>query len=132
MSLGLIPIFSPEGAGAFEGLGEALAQDLAALEELAYSAGLTPLSAFADQRDIPEDFTGDPEELDELLGPCTDWFDPALGADAVDALRASIDSRAGRAVAFEEIEGVIEELEALAACLRRAALGGAKFRLVFA
>lgn len=132
MSLGLIPIFSPEGAGSFEGLGEALAQDLEALEELAYSAGLTPLSAFADQRDIPEDFAGDPEELDELLGPCTDWFDSALGADAVDALRAGIDSRAGRAIAFEESEGVVEELTALAACLRRAALGGAKFRLVFA
>ena len=119
MSLGLVPIFSPDGAGAFEGLGEALAQDLEALEELAYSAGLTPLSAFADQRDIPEDFAGDPEELDELLGPCADWFDPALGADAVDALRASIDSRKGRAIEFDESEGVIEELTALAACLSR-------------
>ena len=132
MSLGLVPIFSPAGAGAFDGLGEALAQDLEALEELAYSAGLTPLSAFADQRDVPEDFEGAPEELDDLLGPCTDWFDPALAADAMDALRAAIDSRAGRAIEFEESEGVIEELEALAACLRRAALSGAQFRLVFA
>lgn len=132
MSLGLIPIFSREFSGNFGELGEALALELETLEQLAVEVGLTPLSAFADQRQVPGDFDGSPEELDALMGPCRDWFDAAAGADAVDAVRGSIDSPAANAIEFEAREAVVDELTALAACLRKAALTGARFRLVLA
>jgi hypothetical protein len=133
MSLGLIPIFSREFVGTFGELGEALALELDTLEQLAADEGVTPLSAFADQRDVPEDFDGSPEQLDALVGPCTDWFDPAAGADAVDAVRGIIDSPAAKnTIGHEAREAVVDELTALSTCLRKAALVGARFRLVLA
>ena len=85
-----------------ETLGETLAADLGELEELAADANLTPLSAFMDNRDVPEDFDGEPEELAEAMGPWDEWFEPSDGVAALEALAASVDELAeGEALAAE-------------------------------
>ena len=125
MSLGLIPIFKPKNAAKFSALGEALAENLEALEALARKKRLVPLSAFADQREVPDDFDGAPEELDALLGPCNDWFDPLAGADAIEKLARQCRRAKG-------MQAAVAELTALVACLKAAAKRSARFRLTLA
>jgi hypothetical protein len=130
VSLGLIPIFQPEGAAKFSALGEALADNLDALEELARDKGLVPLSAFADQREVPDGFDGSPDELDDLLGPSDDWFDPLNGANAITKLASYL--RTKRPTAIRNRKAVLKELTALADCLTKAAKRKVRFRLTFA
>lgn len=129
MSLGLIPIFLGKTAAKFRALGEVLAHELDALEQVAAKAGIVPLSAFTDQRQIPVDFDGDPEELEDILGPCTDWFDAATGADAVGHLIRAIERDESSSVPFVDRTAVLEELALLKSCLQTAAAGHTKFRL---
>lgn len=69
MSLGIFPVFQPPLIGTkFEGLGEAIAANLKAIESIARSARLTSLAAFGDNRPVPDDFGGDPDDLAEILG----------------------------------------------------------------
>lgn len=53
--------------------GELLMAELERLDELAVQAGLRPIASWADDREIPEDFDGDPDELEELMGPNPIW-----------------------------------------------------------
>lgn len=124
MGLGLYPVFEPKLRGTkMETLGEMLAAALGDLEEIAASAEITPLSAFMDNRDAPEDFDGEPEELAEALGPWDEWFDPATGAAALEALAAS-------AFEHENAEAIAEELRDIARVVTAAAgVRGMKFRL---
>src|SRR5262245_56573875 len=99
MGVELRPVFRPPVSGLVNGAeGKTLVDDLEALEEIATGHGLTPLSAFMDPRQPPddfepdEDFAGDPETfLDQACGPWTDWFPAAEGLRAVrdllDAIR---------------------------------------------
>ena len=69
MSLGIYPVFQPKLKGTkFDALGEVLAANVEALDKIARSANLTPFTAFADNRPVPEDFDGDPDELAEVMG----------------------------------------------------------------
>lgn len=124
---GIYPVFEPKLRGTKpETLGETLAATLGDLEEIALEAELTPLSAFMDNRDAPEDFDGAPEDLAEALGPWEEWFDPAHGAAAFEALAASVgDHEIGDAIA--------DELRDLARVVGAAAkVHGMKFRLELA
>lgn len=132
MSVGLIPVFSAECAATFDALGEALAAELDELEHAAGEAGLTPFGAFADQRVVPEEFGGSPDDLDELLGPCEDWFEPEAGAAAVERLLRFIQSADGSQVALEDRPAIVAELNALRSCLKKAARTNVKFRLTLA
>jgi len=132
MGLGLVPIFLGKRPAAFKALGEVLAQELDALEQIAADRGLTPLSTFSDQRQVPDDFDGAPEDLDDLIGPCTDWFDPAIGAAAVARLIDVLRAPSVAANGLAERDAVIEELTALKACLEKARHTDTKFRLTLA
>lgn len=130
MSLGLVPIF--QGASPnHDALGEVLAEQLEDLEALAAQASVTPLSAFGDQRQVPYDFDAAPEDLDAVLGPCTDWFEASSGASAVAQL-IDVLQRPDHAGAIRDRDAVLEELAALRSCLEKAADAGAKFRLILA
>lgn len=48
--------------------GEFLARWSDLLDEIADDFGLTPLCEFLDNRSVPDDFDGDPEELEDLMG----------------------------------------------------------------
>lgn len=126
----LYPVFDPPVDIDNETTGEFLAASFEALDAIAERLGLVPLTAFVDNRAIPEDFDGDPDELDELMGPCSDWFDASAGQAALTALADAMSSKPGE---FEDLEthraAVAEELRDLAQLLGQAAAGGARFRL---
>ena len=130
MSLGVYPVFNPKVTGTkFKSLGEVLADNCRALDRIARSAKLTPFTAFADNRPIPDDFDGDPDELAEVMGEWTEWFDPASGRVAMLAIMERIKSSPSAAKRLDDPEGVIAELEEMARVLDVAARKGAQFRL---
>jgi hypothetical protein len=130
MSLGIYPVFEPGLKGEkFDALGEALAANLEALNKIAGSAGLTPFSAFADNRPVPDNFDGDPDDLAEVLGEWTEWFDPAEGRAAVRALADHIKANPKAAKRLDGPAGVIAELGELARVLGVAAEQRVRFRL---
>ena len=130
MSLGIYPVFDPDLEGTrFEMSGESLAENFEALDKIARSAKLTPLTAFADNRPIPEDFDGDPDELDEVMGECTEWFDSTLGQVSMQRLADYFKANQKAAKRLEDPSWVVTELEELARVLGAAAGQGVKFRL---
>lgn len=130
MSLGIWPVFDRElQSTKFQALGEVLASNYEALDKIAKSAKLTPFTAFADNRPIPDDFTGDPDELAEVMGEWTEWFDAAEGQAVMRALADHIKTNPKAAKRLDEPAEVVAELEELARVLGAAAAGGTRFRL---
>jgi hypothetical protein len=130
MSLGIYPVFEPKLTGtAFDALGEVLASNFEALDKIARSAKLTPFTAFADNRPVPDDFDGDPDELAAVLGEWTEWFDPAEGREAMQALAGHIKTSPKAAKRLGGADEVVAELEEMARVLGVAAAQGARFRL---
>jgi hypothetical protein len=130
------PQFQPPIRGLiFQAEGKALIDDLERLEEIAAEYGLTPLSAFMDPREAPEDFEpdedfdGDPETyLDQACGPWTDWFAAQDGLTAVRGLLKAVQCRSVQD-SLSDAETVVFDLEELARCLERAVRRKARFRL---
>lgn len=130
MSLGIYPVFEPKIAEAkFGVLGETLASSFERLDEIAERHGLIPFTAFRDNREVPADFDGSPDDLEELLGPFNEWFDPESGAKAFEALADLIKSNREEAKRFQYPQDVVEELEELVRVLRIAEKRNARFRL---
>jgi hypothetical protein len=130
MSLGIYPVFEPKLTGAkFDALGEVLAANFEALDKIARAARLTPFTAFADNRRVPDDFDGDPDELAEVMGEWTEWFDPAEGRAAMQALADLVKADPKAAKRLDDPAGVIVELEEMARVLAVAASKSVRFRL---
>ncbi|WP_040165116.1 hypothetical protein [Microbacterium gorillae] len=85
MSLELVIRWEDGQTGSLEH-GEMLIAHLEEIDVAAESAGLRTLASYADDRDIPDDFDGDPEELAELLGPNPIWHTPAEASDQLKQL----------------------------------------------
>jgi hypothetical protein len=65
----VVPAFDPPIEGlVFDRDGKLLLREHEALDGIAIEHGLTPFSDFGDNREVPADFDGDPDELQELLG----------------------------------------------------------------
>lgn len=131
MGIGVCPVFHPQVAGAdFGADGKIVLHEMEVLDELAAEVGVLFLSAFADNRSIPDDFDGDPDELEDLMGPWNEWFDVDEGIETTVAL---IDAISGGHEVIDEFEfppeSVVEELQELLRCLRLAKTAGARFRL---
>jgi len=130
MSLGIYPVFESKLTGTkFDALGEVLAANFEVLDKIARSAKLTPFTAFADNRPIPDGFDGDPDELAEVMGEWTEWFDSSQGRAAMLALADHIKASPKAAKRLDEAGGVVEELEEMARALEAAATQGVRFRL---
>jgi hypothetical protein len=130
MSLGIYPVFRPKvRAAKFDSLGEGLARAFEALDRIADAHGATRLSAFADTREVPADFDGDPDELAERMGPWTEWFDASQGKAAFQALADILRKEATARQQLEHPESVVAELEELVRVLAIAEQKRAKFRL---
>ena len=130
MSLGIYPVFQPKLTGTgFDASGELLAANFKALDEIARSAGIAPFTAFADNRPIPDDFDCDPDELAEVMGEWTEWFDPSDGQAAIHALADHIKASPNAARRLEEPDALMEELEEMVRVLGVAASAGVRFRL---
>jgi hypothetical protein len=123
MSVGIYPVFNPRVRGVVFGRdGKSLARAVHSLDAIARAGGLTPLSGFMDNRPVPEEFDGDPDELGELLGPWEEWFPIAEGIRTVEGMLTAITSTVGNAE-------IVDELEGLASCLHAAGSGATLFRL---
>lgn len=130
MSLGIYPVFEPKLKGiTFDALGEVLAANFEMIDDIARSARLTPFTAFADNRPIPDDFDGDPDELAEILGEWTEWFDPSEGRSAIAALIDHITANPEAAEQLDRPDQVADELAEIARVLEAATVQGVRFRL---
>lgn len=85
MSLELIIRWEDGDTSALEH-GELLIDQLDEIDAIADQHDVRWLSSFADDRDIPEDFAGDPEQLAELLGPNPIWHTPTEAAATIHQL----------------------------------------------
>ncbi|MCY2967846.1 MAG: hypothetical protein NT069_30160 [Planctomycetota bacterium] len=133
MSIGIIPVFQPK----FDDIrcattGEGLLAELEILEDLADECTLPRLSSFADNREVPEDFDGDPEELAERLGPFDEWFPCEEGLECVSSLLAQIEGNAEYAAEFEMADEIATELRELKRVLKLAAARQGRFRFEIA
>jgi hypothetical protein len=130
MSLGIYPVFDPNLIGTkFEALGEVLFSNFEALDRIANAAKLKKLTTFTDTREVPADFDGPPDDLEDILGPWTDWFDPAEGRSTIQALALHIKSNPKVAKKLIQPAGVIEELLEMVRVLVIAENEGVRFRL---
>jgi hypothetical protein len=130
MSLGIYPVFEPKLTGTtFDALGEVLAANYQSLDNIAESARLTLITAFADNRPIPDGFDGHPEELAEVMGDWDEWFDPAEGRAAMQALADHIKTSPHAAAQLDDPTDVTQELEEMARVLAAASAQGIRFRL---
>jgi hypothetical protein len=130
MSLGFYPVFDPELVGTtFDALGEVLVSNAEALDRIARSAGVTPFTEFADNRPIPDNFDGDPDELNAVMGEWTEWFDPAEGRSAMQALADHIKASPKAAKQLDGPAEVAAELDEMARVLGVAVAQGMRFRL---
>ena len=135
MGVELLPVFQPALSGVvYMAEGKAVVDDLEALEEIAVEHGITPLSAFMDPRQPPEDFEpgadfdGDPETyVDLACGPWTDWFPSRAGLRTVRGLLDALQEDA-TLEGLSDPEAVVQDLEELARCLEAAVSRKAKFR----
>ncbi|MCA9634169.1 MAG: hypothetical protein KC766_41275 [Myxococcales bacterium] len=128
MGMGIWPVFNPKVDFTPDLDGKSLLDNCELLDELALKLGVSPFTSFADMRDVPEGFDGDPDELADLLGPWEDWFDIDDGlkvmATLSDALR-----NPEHATLFQEPDFVRDEVNEVVRCLNRAHGTKRKFRL---
>jgi len=130
MGAGLWPVFNPPRDATPDFDGGLLLNYLEELDELASAIGARAVSSFGDNREVPDGFDGDPDELDELLGPWQDWFSIADGERCFNQLATALTAPA-HAARFEHAEHLREELLDLVRCLERAPGDGERFRLEF-
>jgi hypothetical protein len=129
MGVGIFPVFKSKVPRAtFNCDGKSLAREYERLDKLARKAKLKLFSSFRDTREIPDGFAGDPEDLEEILGPCEIWYSAEEGLTTIEGLIALLQNPKN-AMKLGNPEAVLEALEELARCLRLATKKGATFRL---
>ncbi len=130
MSVGVWPVFNPALKSLSPDLdGGPLLDSIPALDELCESLGVPLVSGFGDTRLVPEDFEGDPDELDDVMGPWTDWFSVSDGLKMTDALLGALGKPETNIELEHDRSVVVAELEEVARCLRAAARAEVKWRL---
>ena len=130
MTLGIYPVFDKRFEGHFDSRhGEVLLNENVALEELARARGLRTLESFHAYAhvEIPDDYTGDPDELYVRHTPA--WYNPVDGIQTIEALIRVIGDRS---VQFmnERRASVVAALEGLKEALRASDRAEAKFNLL--
>ena len=129
-SLGFYPVYDPPIPEArCASRGEALARCFNALDDLAEANGLAPLTQFADNREIPEDFDESPEDLDHLLEPWQEWFPCEEGIAVMGAIARLLRDQPRVARQLEDADTLARELDDLVRALEIARQKGARFRL---
>ncbi|HVV99440.1 MAG TPA: hypothetical protein VHB77_03805 [Planctomycetaceae bacterium] len=129
MALGIYPAFNPHLKLGYDAEGQALLDEHEVLCEIAAERGITPITDFSDNRSAPDDWDGDPEELEDMLGRWDEWFPAAEGLQCVEALLRLLETDAATARRLENPEMVVDELQCLARSLRQAHAAGVEFRL---
>ena len=130
MGAEVFPVFNPRvSAASFDADGKLLLREHEALDSIANDLNLTPFTAYGDNRDVPADFDGDPDELDGNLGEWDGWFWIDDGLKTIDGLVNAIKNDPDMAGRLEDPDYIRSDLEDLATCLRIAQEKNAQFRL---
>lgn len=129
MGVGIYPIFRPSVSVEFDCDGKQLLREYEALDAIASSLNLSSFSGFGDDRDIPAEFDGSPEELEEMLGERNEWSSLDEGLQTIDGILEEIRSNPSAADSLVDRHAIEEELASLAACLRHAQPLAQHFRL---
>lgn len=131
MGAEVFPVFNPPVAAAsFDADGKLFLCEHTALDSIARDIGLALFTAFGDNREVPEDFNGDPDELDEVLGGDWDeWFSIDDGLRTIEGLIHAIENDADMAGRLENPDYIRADLQELAKRLRIAREENAEFRL---
>lgn len=111
------------GAHTFAGVD--LLDALHVLDELASALGVQALSAYADNRDWPADFEGQPEDAFALLGPREDWYPIGDGVASCEALLGQLQAHPQAEVNPQ----ALQELAVLCGWLKQRRASCAQFRL---
>jgi hypothetical protein len=103
MGFGIYPVFNPSislpDELSIEGVD--LLEALEKLDKLASHGKVELLSSFADTREVPEDFEGDPDEALEMLGPWNEWFQIQVGLNTCNFL---LEKTSPKSTVHEELE----------------------------
>ncbi|SKA93017.1 hypothetical protein SAMN02745166_02026 [Prosthecobacter debontii] len=132
MSLGIIPVFLPELKTTkfnFDFDGSTTLDFAEELDELAGELGVASLADFSDCREAPEGYEGAPWELDEVLGPWTDWFAATAGEETWTRLHAHLKDDPESLSDPDAVPYLLEELSEFIRVLDAAVKEGAQFRL---
>ena len=130
MGLSIVSVFEPDISNIeFLSEGKILFKEFQILDEIAEENGVSLLSSFGDNREIPEDFDGDPDELEDVLGPFDQLFEPENGIITVRVIISKIKSETKWKERLSYPDCLLEELEDLLECLKIAKAENAKFYL---
>jgi hypothetical protein len=110
--------------------GKVLLREIDALDAVAAESNIKLLSSYADNRPIPDGFDGDPDDLEELLGPFEDWFEIKDGIETCEKLGEEVQTRQHINWAHWDSECVMDCLASLRQALEAGLEANAKFRLV--
>lgn len=126
MGIGIFPVYDPPLAlGAFQSDGKILAAEYELLDAIAREAGVKAFSSFGDNRPVPDDFDGDPDELE--LDEWDEWFDPVEGLLTVKTILSKISASPADSGSQDPYD-LVDELRELERSLAIAASSGVKFR----
>ena len=129
MGAGLWPVFEPPIVDITPAMdGKILLAALEDLDDLAGELGAREVSSFGDNRDVPDDFEGGPEELDDAMGPWDEWFAIEDGVGSFSVLAGALE-KPSFAERFDDPSGVGAELREMVRCLELARDRGVRFRL---
>ena len=127
MGVGLVPFYHPQvpASAMYDGDGKGLAQEFPVLESIATNSGLPPLSKFADEGLLDDEF-------DAAQGG-TDLTYRAIGdvLPTVEGLIREIRAKPQLASQLMNPAYTLEELDELARSLRAAAAASSRVCLVF-
>ena len=127
MGAEVFPVFNPRvPAASFDADGKLLLREHAALDSIALDLDLAPFTMYGDNREVPEDFDGHP---DDILGEWDEWFSIDDGLKTIDGLIAAIKNDPRMAGRLDDPNFIRSDLEALANCLRVAREKNARFRI---
>jgi len=130
VSAEIFPVFNSSVPSAdFDAYGGLLLQEFESLDRVAADLGLTRFSVFGDNREIPDDFEGELDELDDALGEWDEWFSIDDGLRTIDGIVEAVKSDPDKAAVFQEPHHIVSDLESLSRSLRIAKEHGAQFRL---
>ncbi|MFC2172194.1 hypothetical protein ACFLU6_06130 [Acidobacteriota bacterium] len=126
MAFDFIPHFKDEVSEAvFDSDGKTITLTLPLLDEIARNLDLKPLSGFGDNRQVPEDFDGDIDDLEEMMGEYDEWHSISDCISTIDGLIQHIRSNKSDVETeikinyslIESSDFIIDDLEELHRCM---------------
>ena len=86
-------------------------------------------SSFGDNREIPENFNSESDDLDEILGDWDEWFQIEEGILVFSSILKGIRSQQNLRELLVEPKHIEDDLEEVISCLKLAKINSKGFRL---